>query len=90
MLLSTKYRAGGFLKASCIKEEPEKLYELVMNDPTYREMNGDTYELIAQHTKANELMQVKRSVTKDDMEVLNKWHKSAARAATLAEFEANM
>lgn len=135
----------------CIRysEEPEKLYELVMNDPTYREMNGDTYELIAQHTKTNELMQVKRSVTKEekvdmckaiaeliergrsegkivgkaegkiegkiedilelleefgeipasiarlineenDQAVLSKWLKSAARAATLAEFEANM
>lgn len=46
----------------CIKysDDPEKLYELVLNDPAYREMDGDTYELIAQHIKTNELMQVKR------------------------------
>ena len=45
----------------CIRysDDPEKLYELVANDPSYREMNGDTYELIAHHTKTNELMQVK-------------------------------
>lgn len=46
----------------CIRysEDPEKLYELVANDPAYKEMNGDTYDLIAQHTKTNELMQMKR------------------------------
>lgn len=51
----------------CIRysEEPEKLYELVLNDPTYREMNGDTYDLIAQHIKTNELMQVKRYEKKE-------------------------
>ena len=45
----------------CIRysDDSEKLYELVANDPSYREMSGDTYELIAHHTKTNELMQVK-------------------------------
>ena len=45
----------------CIRysDEPEKLYELVANDPSYREMNGDTYDLVAQHIKTNELMLVK-------------------------------
>lgn len=46
----------------CIRysEDPEKLYELVASDSAYREMDGDTYDLIAQYTKTNELMQVKR------------------------------
>lgn len=46
----------------CVKysDDPERLYELVVNDPAYREMNGDTYDLIAQYTGTNELMQVKR------------------------------
>lgn len=45
----------------CIRcsDDPEKLYELVTNDSTYREMNGDTYDLIVQHTKTNEFMQMK-------------------------------
>lgn len=51
----------------CIRysEDPEKLYELVANDPAYREMEGDTYDLIAQHIKTNELMQVKRYEKKE-------------------------
>ena len=45
----------------CVRysEEPEKLYELVANDPRYREMDADTYDMIAQYTKTNELMQIK-------------------------------
>ena len=51
----------------CIRysEEPEKLYELVLNDPAYREMNRDTYDLIAQYIKTNELMRVKRYKKKE-------------------------
>lgn len=124
----------------CIRysEEPEKLYELVANDPAYREMDGDTYDLIAQYTKTNELMQVKRYETKEekvdmcktiteliergrsegkiegkiegilelleelgqvpqrimeliweeeDQGVLSRWHKSAAKATSIEEFE---
>lgn len=135
----------------CIRysDDPEKLYELVTNDPSYREMNGDTYDLVAQHIKTNELMLVKSYKEKegkvdmckviaelvergrkerieqgiqqglrdgvqgailelleelgqvpqqtvkliraeDNQEVLSRWHKSAARAASIAEFEANM
>lgn len=45
----------------CVRysEEPDKLYELVANDPAYREMEADTYDMIAQYTKTNELMQIK-------------------------------
>lgn len=139
----------------CIRysDDPEKLYELVVNDPSYREMNGDTYDVIAQYTKTNELMQVKKynkkegkidmckAITEliergrregieqgieqgiergflngvrgailelleefgqvpqriieliwaeDNQEVLSSWLKSAARAASVADFEANM
>lgn len=51
----------------CVRysDDPEKLYEIVSNDPTYREMDGDTYELIAQYLKTNELMQVKRCEKKE-------------------------
>ena len=45
----------------CVRysKEPDKLYELVANDPAYREMEADTYDMIAQYTKTNELMQIK-------------------------------
>lgn len=51
----------------CVRysDNPEKLYKLVANDLSYREMQGDTYDLIAQYTKTNELMQVKRYTKKE-------------------------
>lgn len=46
----------------CIRyaEDPEKLYELVMNDPAYKELEEETYDTIAEYTKTIELMQVKQ------------------------------
>lgn len=46
----------------CVRcsDDPDKLYELVAGDPSYREMSGDTYDLIAQYTGTNELMRVRR------------------------------
>ncbi len=46
----------------CIRyaENPEKLYELVMNDPAYKELEEETYDTIAEYTKTIELMQVKQ------------------------------
>lgn len=45
----------------CIRyaENPEKLRELVMSDPAYRELDEDTYDVIAEYTKTTELMKVK-------------------------------
>ena len=45
----------------CVRysDDPEKLYALVANDPSYREMDEDTYDLISQYTKTYELMQMK-------------------------------
>ncbi len=40
-------------------KEPEKLYQLVANDPAYQAMDPDTYEAIVEYTGMNELMKVK-------------------------------
>ncbi len=40
-------------------EEPDRLRELVANDPSYRAMEPDTYDAIAEYTKTTELMKVK-------------------------------
>ena len=52
----------------CVRysQEPDKLYELIVNDPAYREMDGDTYDVIAQYIKTNELMQVRRYKKKEE------------------------
>lgn len=46
----------------CIRysEEPEKLYELVTTDPAYRELDEETYDVIAEYTGTAELMEVKQ------------------------------
>ncbi|MCM1123089.1 MAG: hypothetical protein NC416_10935 [Eubacterium sp.] len=41
-------------------ENPEKLCELVMNDPAYQQLEEDTYDLIAKYTKVDELMNIKQ------------------------------
>ncbi len=40
-------------------DEPDKLYELMKSDPSYREMEADTYDVIAEYTGTTELMKVK-------------------------------
>ncbi len=40
-------------------KDPEKLYQLVANDPAYQAMEPDTYEAIVEYTGMNELMKVK-------------------------------
>ena len=121
-------------------KEPEKLYQLMANDPAYRAMESDTYEAIVEYTGASELMKVKEYgedgkvdmsdmatefiefgrrkgigqgminaitellrdlgqipprvmeliETQDDPAVLSRWHKLAARANSIEEFERNM
>lgn len=46
----------------CIRysEDPEKLYELIQNDPAYQELEEETYDVIAEHIKTVELMKVKQ------------------------------
>lgn len=46
----------------CIRysDDKEKLYELVMNDPAYKEMDEDTYDVIAEYTSTEQLMEVKQ------------------------------
>ncbi len=39
-------------------KEPEKLYQLVTSDPSYRAMEPDTYEMIVEYTGVGELMKV--------------------------------
>ena len=46
-------------------EEPDKLYELLANDPAYRQMEPDTYDVIAEYTKTGELMKVKEYSEKE-------------------------
>lgn len=125
--------------------DPDKLYELTVKDPAYRAMEPDTYDVIAEYTKTNELMKVKsygekegrvdmcnaikeliergrregieqgveqgmiNAITElledlgqipqrimellqaqDDPAVLSRWHKLAARAGSMEEFEQNM
>ena len=133
--------------------DPDKLYELIAEDPAYRVMEPDTYDVIAAYTKTAELMKVKsygekegridmcKAITEliergrregleqgleqgieqgrtagmadaimelledlgqipqrvmeliqvqDDPEVLSRWHKIAARAGSVAEFEQKM
>jgi len=41
-------------------KDPEKLYELVMNDPVYQKLDEDAYEVIAEYVKSKELMEIKR------------------------------
>ena len=131
----------------CLKYagDPDKLYELTANDPSYRAMEPDTYNVIAEYTRTTELMKVKtfgekegkvdmckaikeliergrregieqgvgqgmiNAITElledlghipqrvmeliqaqDDPAVLSRWHKLAARAGSIAEFEQNM
>ena len=46
----------------CLKyaENPDRLCELMANDPAYQAMEPDTYDVIAAYTKTTELMQVKK------------------------------
>ena len=46
----------------CIRysDDKEKLYELVMNDPAYKELDEDTYDVIAEYTNTEQLMEVKQ------------------------------
>ncbi len=122
-------------------EEPDKLQELMANDPAYRRMEPDTYDVIAEYTKTSELMKVKEYSEKEgkvdmckaiteliergrrdgleqgmmkaitelledfgqvpqrvldliqhqkDPATLSRWHKLAARAGSIAEFEQNI
>lgn len=51
----------------CVRysEEPDKLYKLVADDPSYREMEKDAYDIIAQYTNTSELMQIKQPNQKE-------------------------
>lgn len=44
----------------CIRysEDKEKLYELITTDPAYRELQEDTYDMIAEYTNTAELMEI--------------------------------
>ncbi len=46
----------------CIRysDDKEKLYELVMNDQAYKEMDEDTYDVIAEYTNTEQLIEVKQ------------------------------
>lgn len=46
----------------CIRcsEDKEKLYDLVTNDPAYKDLDEDTFDMIAEYTKSTELMEIKK------------------------------
>lgn len=46
----------------CIRcsEDKEKLYDLVTNDPAYKDLDEDTFDMIAEYTKSTELMGIKK------------------------------
>lgn len=45
----------------CIRcaDDPDKLYELITNDPVYQELEEETYDVIAEHIKTVELFKTK-------------------------------
>lgn len=46
----------------CVRcaEDKEKMYELIMSDPAYRQLDEDTYDIIAEYTKTDELINMKQ------------------------------
>lgn len=47
----------------CIRcaDDPDKLYQLMTNDPVYQELDEETYDVIAEHIKTVELLKTKES-----------------------------
>lgn len=52
----------------CIRysEDKNKLYELVMNDPAYEKLDEDAYDVIAEYTNMDDIMEVKQEEQKGD------------------------
>lgn len=52
----------------CIRysEDKEKLYELVMNDPAYEKLDEDAYDVIAEYTNMDDIMEMKQEEQKGD------------------------
>ena len=52
----------------CIRcaEDPEKLYNLVTNDSIYQQLDEETYDVIAEYTKTEDLMSIKQYEQKGD------------------------
>lgn len=47
-------------------EDKEKLYELVMNDPAYEKLDEDAYDVIAEYTNMDDIMEMKQEEQKGD------------------------
>lgn len=52
----------------CIRcaEDPEKLYNLVTSDSIYQQLDEETYDVIAEYTKTEDLMSIKQYEQKGD------------------------
>lgn len=47
-------------------EDKEKLYELVMNDPAYKALDEEAYDVIAEYTNMDDVMETKQKEQKGD------------------------
>ena len=55
------------MKKDLLSKDPEALRELVLGDASYKELEEDTYDMIAQYSKSEELVEVKDYHKKDGM-----------------------
>ena len=53
------------MKKDLLSKDPEALRELVFGDASYKELEEDTYDMIAQYSKSEELVEVKDYHKKD-------------------------
>ena len=53
------------MKKDLLSKDPEALRELVLGDASYKELEEDTYDMIAQYSKSEELVEVKDYHKKD-------------------------
>ena len=59
------------MKKDLLSKDPEALRELVLGDASYKELEEDTYDMIAQYSKSEELVEVKDYHKKDG--VVDMW-----------------
>ena len=55
----------------CIRysEDKKKLYEVITSDPAYRELDEDAYDVIAEYTDTEQLMEVKQCKEKGKVDM---------------------
>ena len=53
------------MKKDLLSKDPEALRELVLGDASHKELEEDTYDMIAQYSKSEELVEIKDYHKKD-------------------------